>query len=34
MLETLFTIWLFIPSVNEVRWQSQARAADVLTFRN
>lgn len=32
--ETLFTIWLIIPSVNEARWQSQARAADVLTFQD
>jgi hypothetical protein len=32
--ETLFTIWLVIPSVNEARWQSQARAADVLTFQD
>lgn len=32
--ETLFTIWLIIPSVNEARWLSQARAADVLTFQD
>lgn len=31
--ETLFTLWLLIPSVNEVRWQSQARAAEALTLR-
>lgn len=31
--ETLFTVWLLIPSVNEVRWQSQARAAEALNFR-
>jgi len=26
--ETLFTLWLIIASVNEARWQGQARAAD------
>ena len=31
--ETLFTLWLVIRGLNEVRWQDQARAADALTFQ-
>lgn len=31
--ETLFTLWLVIRGVNEVRWQDQARAAEALTFQ-
>ena len=26
--ETLFTLWLIIPGLNEARWRDQARAAD------